>query len=1035
MAVADVHPSIEELTAFTLGTLDDETQASVEAHVAACTACQERAAVAPADNLVELVRRVRARTGRGSDTFVETAGHVETPVPLAPLAESVTLGSAVAPSTPAESDRLEVPDAIPAELTRHERYRVVRLLGAGGMGAVYEAEHLVMQRPVALKVIRRALTAKADAVERFRREVRAAARLSHPNIVATTDAEDAGETHFLVMEYVEGTDLGRLVQERGPLPVDRACDYIRQAALGLQYAFERGMVHRDLKPHNLMLTPDGRVKILDFGLARFASEAASAAGVTGTGMVLGTVDYMAPEQADSARQADIRSDIYSLGCTLYHLLAGQPPFPTGTPLQKVMAHREKKPQPLTELRPDLPEGFMPVLERMMAKNPRPRYQTPAAAALALEAFVLEKTPVRDRRRPWLVIATAVLAILVAGLLGVAVYRIATDKGELVIQTNNNDVEVVIRQGGEEVKIVDTKTGKHFTLNSGDYELVLKGGQEGLKISPDKMTLKRGETVLATITRAGKPSGALPGPPPAAKPLAGLVAWWRADGNAKDSVGGNHGTLKGGVTFAPGIAGKAFDFNGKDAYIQIPNNANLNPGAAFSVEFWVKANPSQPEDHFLVVDKSHGFVDATGWSFEGLTATGELGFGTYPAPGVSTGVSILDNQWHHIAGVFTGDSTQMYLDGLLRCMTPFKAKALLANNTRDLYFGRGYTRTTRHFNGLLDEVCIYDRALRAEEVKARWSALAPSTKPVAKNAEQVGEVRRFVGHTDVVWGVALSPNGRYALSTSADSTIRLWDLQTGIEIRSYRAGVNSVAFLPDGREFLSGGDRMRHWQLETGTQLHSADHPSQYDVAVSPNGRLALAAHEDSTLHLWDLKNWRAIRRFEGHTSQKVQRVVFSADGRRALSGGWDKTARLWDVESGTQLKCFMPHQDYVMGVALSPDGRLALSGSGSPGGDGELILWDIATEKELRRFKGHRGRVSGVAFSPDGRFALSGADDRGVRMWEVATGKELHRFDGHEAAVYSVVFSRDGRYALSGSHDKTVRLWRLPDPPPAKKNP
>jgi serine/threonine protein kinase len=449
MAVAEAHPSAEELAAFTLGTLDDETQASVEAHVTACTSCQERAAVAPGDSLVELLRRVHARAGRGDDTFVDAAGHVETPVPLAPVVESVTLASAAAPSTPAESDRLEVPDAIPAELARHERYRVVRLLGAGGMGAVYEAEHLVMQRPVALKVIRRALTAKADAVERFRREVRAAARLSHPNIVATTDAEDAGETHFLVMEYVEGTDLGRLVQEHGPLPVDRACDYIRQAALGLQYAFERGMVHRDLKPHNLMLsvvsggvvsggvvsggvvsgndndadqptthhsplTPHQppthqppthhspltthQIKILDFGLARFASEAASAAGVTGTGMVLGTVDYMAPEQADSARQADIRSDIYSLGCTLYHLLAGQPPFPTGAPLQKVMAHREKKPQPLTELRPDLPEGFMPVLERMMAKNPRHRYQTPAAAALALEAFVPEKTPVRDRRR-------------------------------------------------------------------------------------------------------------------------------------------------------------------------------------------------------------------------------------------------------------------------------------------------------------------------------------------------------------------------------------------------------------------------------------------------------------------------------------------------------------------------------------------------------------------------------------------------------------------------------------------------------------
>src|SRR5262249_36457940 len=155
--------------------------------------------------------------------------------------------------------------------------------------------------------------------------------------------EEAGGTHFLVMEHVEGTDLSRLVRERGPLAVDRACDYVRQAALGLQHAFEQGMVHRDVKPHNLMLTPEGRVKILDFGLARLASEAFSEEAVPPTGMVLGTVDYVAPEQADNAHHADIRSDIYSLGCTLYYLLAGKPPFPVGTPLQKVRAHAKKTP--------------------------------------------------------------------------------------------------------------------------------------------------------------------------------------------------------------------------------------------------------------------------------------------------------------------------------------------------------------------------------------------------------------------------------------------------------------------------------------------------------------------------------------------------------------------------------------------------------------------------------------------------------------------------------------------------------------------
>ena len=210
------------------------------------------------------------------------------------------------------------------------------------MGAVYRAEHRLMDRPVALKVIRGDLLGNEAMVERFRREVKSAARLaSHPNIVAAYDAEQAGETHMLVMEFIEGTDLARLVDRRGPLPVGEACEYARQAALGLQHAFEDGMVHRDIKPQNLMRTTRGQVKILDFGLARFASEVTSQAGMTAEGMVLGSADYIAPEQIDDPHAADIRADLYSLGCTLYFLLSGRPPFPDGSLIQKLLAHSEK----------------------------------------------------------------------------------------------------------------------------------------------------------------------------------------------------------------------------------------------------------------------------------------------------------------------------------------------------------------------------------------------------------------------------------------------------------------------------------------------------------------------------------------------------------------------------------------------------------------------------------------------------------------------------------------------------------------------
>jgi serine/threonine protein kinase len=311
--------------------------------------------------------------------------------PTAPTLPGRDLAETAAPGAGPAGD----PGEAPPELRDHARYRIERLLGRGGMGAVYQAIHTVMDRPVALKVMRPDLTENPAAVERFRREVKAAAQLHHPNIVTAYDAEQVGNTHFLVMEYVDGRTLADIVACDGPLPVESAVDYVSQAAQGLQCAFEKGMIHRDIKPHNLMLTgvviapeaaqrPRGQIKILDFGLARLASEGPG--GYTASGMILGTVDFMAPEQADNAKNADIRSDIYSLGCTLYYLLAGRVPFPDGSMIQRVMAHVEKPPPSLGELRPGLPPGLTAVVAKMLAKKPADRYQTPAEVVEALAPF-------------------------------------------------------------------------------------------------------------------------------------------------------------------------------------------------------------------------------------------------------------------------------------------------------------------------------------------------------------------------------------------------------------------------------------------------------------------------------------------------------------------------------------------------------------------------------------------------------------------------------------------------------------------------
>ncbi len=360
------HPSLQELSDFGLGRLSAEAATTVAGHLETCPACQQAVAALPPDSFLGKVQA--AKPGQSSLPQNQSAAHA---------------AAAGLPDTIAAP-----PEGLPPELASYPKYRFVRELGRGGMGVVYLAEQTLMGRRVAVKVISPAVLAHPDALPRFQSEVRAAAKLDHPNIVRAYDAEQVGGLHLLVMEYVEGTNLADLVQRKGPLPLAHACHFIRQAALGLQHAFEQGMVHRDIKPHNLMVTPKGQVKILDFGLARLR---VGGRGLTEMGSFMGTPEYVSPEQAADARTADTRADLYSLGCTLYFLLTGRPPFPEDTAVKTILAHIEKEPAPVQELRPDVPAELSAVVTRLLAKDPAQRYQQPVEVARALVPFIKQGT--------------------------------------------------------------------------------------------------------------------------------------------------------------------------------------------------------------------------------------------------------------------------------------------------------------------------------------------------------------------------------------------------------------------------------------------------------------------------------------------------------------------------------------------------------------------------------------------------------------------------------------------------------------------
>jgi eukaryotic-like serine/threonine-protein kinase len=278
------------------------------------------------------------------------------------------------------------------------KYRLLRLLGAGGMSSVYLAEHATLHNKVAIKVLPVKRVDQSSYLARFEREAQASARLNHPHIARAFDLDTSGAIHFIVMEYIEGEDLHARVKQHGPLSVREAADFIRQAALGLQYAHDEGLVHRDIKPANLIVDKRGHVKILDLGLALATAEDDASLTRAHDEKVLGTADYLAPEQARDSHKADRRSDIYALGCTLFYLLVGKPPFHKGTLAERIRSHMNEPAPNLIEIRQDVPPAIAELYFRMMEKHPDARQQTAQEIADSLTAWLATTATQAPRAR-------------------------------------------------------------------------------------------------------------------------------------------------------------------------------------------------------------------------------------------------------------------------------------------------------------------------------------------------------------------------------------------------------------------------------------------------------------------------------------------------------------------------------------------------------------------------------------------------------------------------------------------------------------
>ncbi|MGO9915366.1 MAG: protein kinase domain-containing protein, partial [Isosphaeraceae bacterium] len=365
-----LHPTAQTLQAYGLGRLDDSSSEAIGKHLDSCPGCRRLAAEIAPDSFLARLRNAQCQPDSPDPFLPSTAGP-----------PSFDKGESLPGPPPTGS--------LPPDLADHPDYEIIRELGRGGMGTVYLALNRLMGRYEVLKVVRNALVGRPGVPDRFLGEIRNAAQLHHANIVTAYSARRLGASIIFAMEYIDGFDLARIVEERGPLPPAYSANYAHQAALGLQHAHEQGMVHRDIKPSNLMLACSGNrevIKILDFGLAKISREHRVDGSLTRDGQMLGTPEFVAPEQIRDARHADIRSDIYSLGCTLYYLLSGGPPFRAENVWDLYRAHHSMDAQPLNLVRHDVPSELAAAVAKMMAKEPERRFQTPADVAQALTPF-------------------------------------------------------------------------------------------------------------------------------------------------------------------------------------------------------------------------------------------------------------------------------------------------------------------------------------------------------------------------------------------------------------------------------------------------------------------------------------------------------------------------------------------------------------------------------------------------------------------------------------------------------------------------
>jgi formylglycine-generating enzyme required for sulfatase activity/WD40 repeat protein/serine/threonine protein kinase len=1027
-------PPKEELSSLVLGQLPPAQAETVELHIETCLNCQ--AAVQSLDISADwIVEGLQSADDSGEPLEAACQEALSRIRRFAGEASFASASGALAA-------------APPVDLGSIREYRLLAKLGEGGMGAVYKAQHTKLRRTVAVKVLPADKVNTPQAVARFEREMQAVGALDHQNIVRAFDAGEDQGRHYLVMEYVKGLDAGQLARNHGKLPIPEACEIIRQAALGLQHAHEAGLVHRDIKPSNLMLAESGTVKILDLGLARINQEIEPAAELTSTGQVMGTLDYMAPEQGGDTHHVDIRADIYALGASLYRLLSGIAPFGDprfDTVVKKLMALATKEPRAMEELRPDVPRELAAVIKRMMAKSPDDRYGTPAEVAAALAPFsagaklaslatggqpgatgdglgasvsgssvtfahdvttpkvstsdlathfpgveknIEAKPPATAasgaHKLPARYVAVGAIAVGLAAILLGAIVLYLVTPEGGTVRVEINDKSITAQVDS---KGVDIKQGddKPIRVEPGEHGLRIKQGK--LDFETPKFVLKKGDKITLKVEY-------LPGRIQVTKEgehvpfflheLKSVAPGTLATGAAPPTF-----TNSVGMEFALVPKGRAWLGGGGG----IAGGAEVE----FKEDFFLGVYEVTQEQWHKVLGANPSMFSRDGARKDAVRSIPNDELQRFPVEFVS---------WHDAQG-FLKQLNKLTKEDGWEYRLPTEAQweyACRGGPMRD--------SSKSKFDFYFDEPT---NQLPAD--KANFKNGLDLNRPCPVGSYPPNRLGLYDMHGNV-WEWSNDPSGVFRGGG--------WNTDAG-QCTASHAGKQR----PTWR---NGPLGLRVARVRVGTESKPQVTPPAPSVSLQalrrdqiPSEALKLAGDGDASKAPASLV--AVLGQAQPSHSGEFWGMAFSPDGRWLATGNHDRTIHVRDVTSGRVQRVLNGHTGPVMSVAFSKDSRILVSASH----DGTLKLWPVDKEEEPRTVQTTLGMIWGMAVNADGRFLAAGGTNGQVHLWRWGLWdepREITPADTKNQAT-RVAFSPDGELLAVGRvEDKPevpVRIFTTAD--------